>query len=293
MLMTQAGTTFCETCGRGGIEVDDDYLANAWRQQVGQCAGCPADLNYWDRLVVTVRDRSDLWHAVTMAGGFTTTFLRSVPSRKTFMLQFSDYGIPEGAVIYKVVQTVQGGGGPQGVTVLAHAAQTFGGQLHAGSIALHPVFVGAAGTWEDVQPAEISVAFTVVWAPSRPDSLAQGLLLSAFGAYGEGDMKRCLLDADSAMDISLKQVVTAELVPGWDRKLPNLGYEQRLLVLMAALSGRDLGTIPDYFLGLLLDLRAERNKVAHGTNEQVNAAQAASLISGALVAMSQLGQFQA
>ena len=130
--------------------------------------------------------------------------------------------------------------------------------------------------------------FNIVWAPNRPDSLAQGLLLSAFGAYGEGDLKRCLLDADSAVDIFLKRAVTAKLVRGWDRTLPNLGYEQRLLVLTAALSARGLDTIPSYFLNLLVELRNERNKVAHGTNEQVDAVHAARLISGALVAMSQL-----
>lgn len=237
-------------------------------------------------------DRSDLWHAVTMAGGFTTTFIQSVPSGRPFHLEFRDYGIPAGAVIYKVLQSVQRGGSQEGITVLAHAAQAFGGQLHPEAISLHPVVLGAGERDED-QAVEIDVAFTIVWAPSQPDSVAQELLLSAFGAYGEGDMKRCLLDADSAVDISLRQLVTADLIPSWTRRLPNLGYEQRLLVLTAALSARGGAPIPDKFLNLLLDLRLERNKVAHGTNAQVDSSVAATLISGALVAMSQLGRLLA
>jgi hypothetical protein len=291
-LWTRRGATFCDSCGFAGIEVDAQYLTRAWARQTTPCPGCSAEMDCWDRLVYSVSSRSDLWHAVTMAGGFTTAFVQSVPGGRSFLLRFSDYGIPAGSVIYKVLQTVQEDGIPDGVTVLAHAAQTFGGPLYSEWISLHPVVLGA-GQRDGDPDAEITVAFTVVWAPSQSDSVAQGLLLSAFGAYGEGDMKRCLLDADSAVDISLKQLVTADLVPGWNRKLPNLGYEQRLLVLTAALSARGAGPIPDPILDLLIELRAERNKVAHGTNAQVDPARAANLISNALVAMSQLGALAA
>lgn len=288
MPMTRKGAIFCDLCGAGWTEVDDEYLAKAWGRQVGTCTSCSAELNYWDRLVAQVSDRSDLWHAVTMAGGLTTTFLKSVPSGGAFWLEFSAYGIPEDAVIYKVLHTVQSGARPQGMTVLAHASQTLGGKLHPDAIALHPVVLGPAGTWEDTKSAEVSVAFVIVWTHRASHSLAQDLLLSAFGAYGEGDLKRCILDADSAVEVCLKQLVTAKLAPGWDRKLPNLGYEQRLFVVSVILSAHGLGTIPSGFLQLLVDLRSERNKVAHGTNEQVDAGEAARLISGALVAISQL-----
>jgi hypothetical protein len=292
MLWTRAGATNCGVCHLGGFEVNASYLAKAWEQEVGRCPGCSAELSYWDRLVANVSDRSDLWHAVTMAGGFSTTFLQLVPYGQTFVLRFADYGVPENAVIYKVIGTVQAQGGmPGGVVVLAHASQAIGGQLHGESIALHPVLLGAptgAHLSGEQVPAEIDVAFTVVWAPDQPDSVAHGLLLSAFGAFGEGDLKRCLLDADSAIDITLKQLVTSDLVPGWSRKLPNLGYEQRLLLVMSVLSARGLGVIPEFFLNLLLDLRVERNRVAHGTSAQVDSNRAAVLISGALVAMTQL-----
>ncbi|WP_146068839.1 hypothetical protein [Arthrobacter sp. ZGTC131] len=103
-------------------------------------------------------------------------------------------------------------------------------------------------------------------------------------------MKRCILDADSAVDIYLKQLVTAELVEGWDRKLPNLGYEQRLLVLTAVAPALGVPPLPPFILESLLDLRAERNKVAHGTNAQVDAARAADLIAAALVALNHFKQ---
>lgn len=294
MLHTRGGATSCGNCGWGGIEVNDAYLSFAGQRLTRQCPGCPVPFDYWDRLVESISDRSDLWHPVAMAGGFSTMFMASVPRGEQLSLELSDYGIPSGALIYKVLHTIQNDMHPtSGMTVLAHVTQRVGGQHLPDYLRFQPVVVGAGAEDKELAGEDLHVAFTVVWAPSQADTPAQGLLLSAFGAYGEGDMKRSLLDADSAVDISLKQLVTPELVKGWTRKLPNLGFEQRLLVLTAAAPALGMTPLPPFILESLLDLRGERNKVAHGTNAQVEAAQAARLNAGALVAMNHFRQMHA
>lgn len=282
--ITLAGTTFCAGCGWGVIEVDDEYLDNAGRRHVTECPSCSGEFDYWARLVASVSDRSDLWHAVTLAGGFTTTFVESVPQGKLLSLELHEYGIPDDAVIFKVLHTVLNFGPNQGLPVLTQVTQKVGGPL-PGNFTFQPIVLGSTDDRIETDFDELKVAFKIVWAPNQMDSPAQGLLLSSFGAYGEGDMKRSLLDADSAVDISLKQLVTANLVGGWNRKLPNLGFEQRLLVLTAAASAPGVRPLPMFLLESLLDLRAERNRVAHGSNAAVDTVKAAHLICAALVAM--------
>ena len=284
-LLTTASTTVCGACGTGPIEVDSDYLAKAWARETDPCPHCSRGLDYWNSLVRHVSQRSDLWHAVTLAGGYSTVFTRSVSLVEPLWLQFSDYGIPAGAVIYKVLQTPQGDAGTQGIPVLAHTAQTFGGQLHAQGIPLHPVFVGADAP--EGGETEVVVTFTIVWtAPSESESVAQRLLQSAFAAYGEGDMIRSLIDADAAVDVSLRQLVTKDFIPGWNRGVPRMGLHLRLLILTAALGARGEDPLPEAMVDLLLKLNSRRNEAAHGSNTEIDPQQVAELITAALVGVS-------
>lgn len=296
---TRGGATSCVNCGWGGIEVDDTYLSHAGKKRIARCpGGCAAPFDFWGRLVGTISDRSDLWHAVTLAGGYTTTFMESAPRDKQLSLELTDYGIPDGASIFKMLHAIQNQTRPtSGLTVFSHVTQKVGGKHLPPHITLMPVVIGGQGRTQEVAAEavqeELLVSFAVVWAPNQMDTPAQGLLLSAFGAYGEGDMKRSLLDADSAVDISLKQLVDiglkqlvkAELANGWPKKLPQLGFDQRLLVLTTLSRALGMTPLPAFILESVLELRSERNAVAHGSNEQVDAAKAAHLIAAALVAM--------
>lgn len=248
-------------------------------------------MDYWDSLVSHIAARSDLWHAVVLAGGYITTFTRSIPRGKPFWLQFSDYDIPAGAVIYKVLHTPHGSGDSTGITVLAHTAQTFGGQLHPSGIPLHPVVLGANAPETD--EADIVASFTVVWAPGESESVSQRLLQSAFAAYGEGDMIRSLIDADAAVDVSLRQLVTKDFIPGWNRGVPRIGIHLRLLILTAALGARGEDPLPEAMVDLLLRLNSRRNEAAHGSNSEIDPQKVAELITAALVGVSQFQRWHA
>lgn len=287
-LWIQGNSTFCNECGSGPIQVDEEYLSKAWDRRVDPCPHCSEDFDYWDSLIRHLNNRSDLSHAVTLAGGFATIFISSIPIGKTFWLEFSDYGIPDGARIYKVVNAPIGDAdSPGGVTVMAHTTQTIGGQVNSKGIHLFPVVLGddAPASSE----ADVLTTFFVVWAPpADPDNIPQRLLQSAFAAYGEDDMMRSVIDADAAVEFSLRRLVTKNFMPSWKGEVEKrMRLQTRLLLLTTALIAKGQDPIPEEVIKLLIDLNTMRNDAAHGASRKHDPLQIAELITNALVAVSQ------
>ncbi|MFJ7750959.1 hypothetical protein ACIQXM_13495 [Arthrobacter sp. NPDC097144] len=227
-------------------------------------------------------------HAVMLAGGSSTMLIRSVPMGKPFWLEFSDCDIPVGARVYKVVNGPIGDpDSPGGVTVMAHATQTVGGQLDPKGIQLFPIVLGADAP--GASEADVLTSFFVVWAPpADPDNIPQRLMLSAFAAYGEDDMTRSVIDADAAVEFSLRRLVTADFMPNWNYGVEKrMKLQTRLLLLTTALVAKGQDPIPDEVIGLLFKLNSMRNDAAHGASQKNDPLQIAELITNALVAVSQ------
>lgn len=146
---------------------------------------------------------------------------------------------------------------------------------------------------DEAADEDLKVVFMVVWAPHHLDTLASNLLLTAFGAYAELDLKRALLEAHSAVDVALRGLMNHQLIPAWKGKFPSLGFDQRLLVLTAALRGCDIEPLPSTVVSALIELKDERNRAAHGSNVLVEDKKAAWLICNALAALACLRHIEA
>ena len=245
----------CPSGGGSTGRVEDVALAAA--TGLPWSCWCQSGHDAWDALTWTLRNRSDLWHPIALAGGGQVGANLLVKRDSIYTLNFSELGVPIGAEALRLVMTPM-----YHPVTLTEVRQTLGGRQRLPSVMyLRPVTFGP----EEGEPwSEVDFSVTVPWAPSTRRSRSHELLISAVSAFADADYKRAALDAHTAVDLALAEQ-TRELLQDVDAHRERFGPGQRMALAELVARTAGLPGITPQVRGWVRDLAQLRNgRAAHG-----------------------------
>jgi hypothetical protein len=227
----------CPSCSRGpmlaGSSLEDlttgYMLGFRW-----QCSLCGSETDLRELVTHVLGQSNDLAHAACLATGRVTMLVVEYDRGQQFVLDLVEYGVPPGARIHRVVMTAQDR--PVGFSTIGGVI----GRRPGTTLVLLPYEWDdpEAGPWETAE-----VAIHVTWS-EHSDDTPLDLLTTAYAAFADGDVKRAILDAHTAVDIALQDAVypalRAEGLSGGQR----LAVEQRLAVHQALSRARGSVLLP-------------------------------------------------
>lgn len=185
------------------VPADLRFIYSASIGETMNCATCGKGYEFWDLLIASLADKTDPWHPVSLVGGGSLFFAKSVTRGEIFKLDLSEYGVPEDARVYRLAHTVQPVDHHLPVDmILSPIIQQVGTPLSGNFFNLWPV---EPGFFDGSDWTECEVAFWVDWAPSAGQNELLQFLLESFGAFGEDDLRKSILHAHLAVDLVTSQ----------------------------------------------------------------------------------------
>ena len=263
------------------------------------CDRCGRSLDCWELLLGALRDRSDLWHGISFAGGRTLFGSVTIRKGEAFHLSLEPYGVPANSRLIRVGNTPQNflnktlDPVPSPLMMLALLQARPGAPILGNELTFWPVEFGPAphSDWE-----QCDVALHVVWSNDDLTDTSWKLLRSSLTAYADGDSVRAILDAVNAVDRESKSALTPLLrIDSYNPETSLGSIAHRLALAKALARAHSVQTTHPRLLPLIQKLNGTRNRegVAHPGKLSRPADEVAEMLAAALATSAYFEAFPA
>jgi len=249
----------CPSC-KTALPSLGDIAAVFFQSGAVPCPKCGKGVDIWQATKESVRTHPGSLISLAELGANQTVFFFELDPGETKNLDFTEYGVPQAAVVVSVNYTPQGTG--------CFAVEFHGNDGRRRSHKPNAIVYGATLGGEPPGPAKIATMITWVNETEQPESWT--MLADAFQAAADNRFSRVVVPAYSAFEVSLSRLIRDLLLRMASKEsvdefmVKDLSAAGALNVLLPFISKNSgLKDLPDDIRGKLTRLRRLRNRALH------------------------------
>ncbi len=270
----------CPLCN--GFNVIEQLKLSYFTGEKPSCPHCKKEFDWWDAILLAVKDRFFLFQMLAPIGAEATVFKVVLSPNESTKINFTEYGVPSDARILDILYTPETGGlfplEMHGNHPLRH--------ITGNQIVLYPMPMKGQDEYNDT-----NVNILATWVSHTPDDDSWQNLVSSFEAYSQQRYNACIIPANVAVESKLSRLLSEYLKSFASKDSiedfleTGATYSHQLNVVLPLIATKEeIPLLPDNIRGLLNRLRRLRNDMVHygKTDKLLEKDEAAELIISAL-----------